>query len=405
VIIINNLLELKGTHYLATFKDHLLDNTLLELLHRYYTIEDWKERSAKFYDYYKNYLSFFCKPIFRNLYVSELLQDNGQNKAELYYNKKYKRGNKENKDNNIKNYKIIKSIFTESIKGDIEKFKNDSIKKKSMNISRAEESRPSSIVISYDSNNDSKMNINDENTIMNLIQMIPNSKNNSKTNIHKININDNYVKSYINSKQDFNINEHLNANPNHAKNQKMNLFSIKTIKINNNNKDDNNIKGPLTTRIKNNSKIKLRNIQINNLFPISFKRSFNSKNKDFQTKNKTIENWRNNNVDIKVMNYNNKKNIKISKGFLYLNSNKNINNNKQVNYLLSLANTKTNKNLKINTQLLSMIKSPNRNNEKSHKKLLRKNLSNILKSIKNTISRKNHNNFSCLSNKTVIILI
>ena len=403
LMMINNLLALKETHFLAVFKDQLIDNSSLEFLRRFYNIKECNERMIKFYSYYKNYLLFFCQPIFSNFYVNELLQDYGQNKAEIYYNEKYKKG-KEKEENNNKIYEV--SIFTDSIKSEIEKFKNDSLKKQLLNGCGINDICPSSILLLDDSNNSSKSNNKEDNSILNIIQMIT-EKTIDKKNLNENILNNpmnNYLKTYINAKEIIDVNEHIDLNSNISKNHKINLLSIKKSNDFINNKDIKKINEPLTSRIHNNSKIKLQDININNMFPKNYNKQFNSQNKIIQSKNKTIENWRiNNNTDKKDINYNN---INFPKGYIYLNSNKKSRNkskkNKYINYLSSLSNTKTYKNLKINTQLLSKIKSPKKKHIiNTHKNSFKKNFSNILNSIKNTVAQKVPINSRSLSNTIV----
>jgi len=59
-----------------------------------------KERVPKIANYYKNYLTFFCNPVFRDFNLNSIIQVYSDNKAELYYNKTYSnKPKKESKKN------------------------------------------------------------------------------------------------------------------------------------------------------------------------------------------------------------------------------------------------------------------------------------------------------------------
>jgi len=85
----------------------------LILSSRYYKISESKERVPKIANYYKNYLTFFCNPIFRNFKINALIQQYSDNKAEFYFNKTY--SNKPKKDK-----KATSFLFNTQIKKDID---------------------------------------------------------------------------------------------------------------------------------------------------------------------------------------------------------------------------------------------------------------------------------------------
>ena len=105
-----------------------------EYLRRFYKISEITERIPKIAKYYRNYLLFFCKPIFSNLFINKLIHVYGELKGELYYNQNYGNKNKENdKDKNDKNnnnnvsalkknrIKSSDMMFHTTIKNDIDK--------------------------------------------------------------------------------------------------------------------------------------------------------------------------------------------------------------------------------------------------------------------------------------------
>ena len=70
-----------------------------------FNLYDCIEVLPKFYEYYKNYLMFFCKPTFNNFYINETIQDYGEKQAEVYYKNNYvtKRQKVKNKNLDEKN--------------------------------------------------------------------------------------------------------------------------------------------------------------------------------------------------------------------------------------------------------------------------------------------------------------
>ena len=116
VIYINNLIESKNCHSVAKFKDYMLSDFIDEFLRREYAKEESLERIPKFANYYKNYLTFFCKPIFCDFYFNSIVQNYGEAKAEIYYNSNY--GKKKKKKKLISDK--MRTLFSETIKKDID---------------------------------------------------------------------------------------------------------------------------------------------------------------------------------------------------------------------------------------------------------------------------------------------
>jgi len=98
-IVVENLIFNKNCHMVSVFKDHMIFDYVDEFLKRFYFHEESKERIPKISNYYKNYLKFFCNPIFRDFKINNIIQGYGDYKAEMYYNRNY--GNKGNNDNGI----------------------------------------------------------------------------------------------------------------------------------------------------------------------------------------------------------------------------------------------------------------------------------------------------------------
>ena len=112
IIAINDLIESKNCHLVAIFKDYLISDYIDEFLRRIYHKNEIKERIPKFEGYYKNYLTFFCNPIFSDFFANDIIQGYGEAKAEIYYNQTYGKKKKNDKINK----EIAKTILNTLIK-------------------------------------------------------------------------------------------------------------------------------------------------------------------------------------------------------------------------------------------------------------------------------------------------
>jgi len=92
-----------------------------------YSTKESAERIPKISNYYKNYLKFFCNPLFRNFAVNKLIQIYGDNKAELYYKNNYG-GSKKKSEEEVKDYS--KSLIDETEANKNRNIFSDSIKNK-----------------------------------------------------------------------------------------------------------------------------------------------------------------------------------------------------------------------------------------------------------------------------------
>ena len=127
IIIVNNLIKCKSSHFLAVFKDYLIIDYVEEFLRRIYFLNESIQRMPKLYNYYRNYLTFFCKPTFIDQFSNECFYKNNINRKRHMNNEKKildkniimrDRNNKNNEINN--NNELIKTIFTKSIKNSID---------------------------------------------------------------------------------------------------------------------------------------------------------------------------------------------------------------------------------------------------------------------------------------------
>ena len=121
---INDLIDSKNCHLVAVFKDYLISDYIDEFLRRYYLNKEIKERLPKFEGYYKNYLTFFCKPTFSDFFANDIIQGYGEAKAEIYYNQNYGKKKKKDKINKEIAKTILDTLIRESI-DNIENISNE----------------------------------------------------------------------------------------------------------------------------------------------------------------------------------------------------------------------------------------------------------------------------------------
>ena len=82
---INQLLYETSSHYTIIYKEFEFYQNFDEYLKRWYTLSESVNRMPKINDYYKNYHKFFCKPNFNDFSIANIMQNYGDEKAELYY--------------------------------------------------------------------------------------------------------------------------------------------------------------------------------------------------------------------------------------------------------------------------------------------------------------------------------
>ena len=310
-----NLIYNKRSHLVELFKDYMLWNYIDEFLRRFYKTKESEERISTLYLYYKQYLSFFCKPIFTNFKYNDILLNGEEKKAKLFYNNYYINKNKQrednNKDNGILNIEDSNSInnnisrnssrekymiFNESIRKRIE---NNYINNFNFNISF----KLSESSIKLRDENSSRINSND-NSLISIIDGITLPNKNKK----KYKIQETY---FINS------NNILKSNNN---NKNIQLNNVKLIKPKNQNKNHNkhhNSITNITTRREknsNNNDLTLRPIKkkqklilpsYTDKYQVNLKRSRKSQNNINVSKNFEI----NSNENIKKKNSKNIDNI------------------------------------------------------------------------------------------------
>ena len=288
IILINDLIESKETHFIATFKDFLISDFHEEFLRRYFLFHETKEILPKFYQYYKNYLNFFCKGIFCDFYLNEVMQEYGECQAEFYYNKNYghKERNKkkekkdlnelehnhnelsesENNSNNNNNINI-RSIFSKSIKYSIDIIQNSKInenQKDLSNIKPLNYTKENSITLPDDSSVSYNDIITNQNSLRFIINMIKNKNElNKKIKNKKSEIISNKNRNKINNENNINylINNNYKKIMNNNNKNILNKKETQTLSKTNSNA---NIKTKAKTRIKSSSNKSKVNPNISN---------------------------------------------------------------------------------------------------------------------------------------------
>ena len=125
----NQLVYDKSSHFNIYYKEYLFMNDSEEYLKRFYKRQETKTRIPKLSDYYKNYHLFFCRPNFKDLVMSDLMENYGDDKAEIFYKKNFDstNGDKDSENHNsdsmssLDNITDNKIIFTKKTKRIIDK--------------------------------------------------------------------------------------------------------------------------------------------------------------------------------------------------------------------------------------------------------------------------------------------
>ena len=131
LLYINQLVYDKSSRYNIFFKEYQFYFNDDEYLKRFYKKYDSKPRIPKLSEYYKNYHVFFCRPRFKDLVISDLIQSYEDDRAELFYKKNFEDSNSKDEDKSDKhnseslssldNITDNKIIFTKKTKKIIDK--------------------------------------------------------------------------------------------------------------------------------------------------------------------------------------------------------------------------------------------------------------------------------------------
>ena len=113
-LIITSILKTKLNHFNSQFNEMKLYIKTNENIKRFYSIKETKQRLSKYYNYYKNYLHFFCKPNIADIKMNAIMMKNMEKAAQEFYNNNYGKS---------KGKRKIKEelLFTEGVVREIEK--------------------------------------------------------------------------------------------------------------------------------------------------------------------------------------------------------------------------------------------------------------------------------------------
>ena len=113
ILYINSLIYGKKCHYYYLYKDLNILYYNDELLKKQYNYKESSNKLPKIAIYYKNYLLFFCRPFYRHPFYNSIVQNFGDNKAEIFYKKNFcisnetKLEKRNNNNGNMNNNVII----------------------------------------------------------------------------------------------------------------------------------------------------------------------------------------------------------------------------------------------------------------------------------------------------------
>ena len=207
VMAINNLIKCKSCHFLAKFKDFLIIDYVEEFLRRVYLKKESIERIPRIYNYYKNYLKFFCRPTFIVSFANEILKNYSDLNAEYFYknnlNKKNSirkrkiennkiledddKNNNNNNEINLENKKYFgKTVFTKSIKNSIDNINIDDFSLAEKKFKKLSKNEGISIVKIFGNDEDDTNLFLNSNSLLLMINEIKDVKDGKNNNVKPI---------------------------------------------------------------------------------------------------------------------------------------------------------------------------------------------------------------------------
>ena len=415
LMIIEDLIKSKETHFTSLFKDYLINDYNEEFLRGYFNLYEIEEVLPKFYDYYKNYLKFFCKSTFSNFYVNEIMQEYGENQAEVYYNVNYKKKEKakknkkekfdeknleesyNNQNDNISRLISLHSFFTKSIIKRVNENIIESKVIKENELSNIKPLKKSGRENTINLPDDSTVSIDDvitkKSSIVNIIDLMEDkiqkkqkNKNNNKNKNFCSNNNKKYNKKieliFIDNKKLNNINDNRNTIINK---KRFNSFSKLPANLNDKSKNLNKEKSNKNKKIISRNKV-ASNSNINNII---------SKNNKILSSSNYIKY-----IDVlknKKGCQNNISKNKNSQNELLLTSSRNIKNKKSLNNIPSFNSNENNYNCNHNLFSNSNTSNNLKNSRNKNLNLSKINLSLKIKNFYQKIKTINNNSLYPLS--------
>ena len=98
LLYINQLVYDKSSRYDILFKEFQYLHNDEEFLKRFYQKYEPMPRIPKLSEYYKNYHLFFCRPNFTDTIISDLMENYGDDKAEVFYKNNYENSKSKSKN-------------------------------------------------------------------------------------------------------------------------------------------------------------------------------------------------------------------------------------------------------------------------------------------------------------------
>ena len=86
---LNPIVYAKSSHVLSLYKEYQYMDNSEEYLKRFYAQYESEDRLPRLSEYYKNYHIFFCRPVFRNWVLTQIMHSYGDNQAEIFYKNNY----------------------------------------------------------------------------------------------------------------------------------------------------------------------------------------------------------------------------------------------------------------------------------------------------------------------------
>ena len=86
---LNPIVYSKSSHILSLYKEYQYMDNSDEYLKRFYAQYESEDRLPRLSEYYKNYHIFFCRPVFRNWILTQIMHSYGDNQAEIFYKNNY----------------------------------------------------------------------------------------------------------------------------------------------------------------------------------------------------------------------------------------------------------------------------------------------------------------------------
>ena len=269
--IIQQLIDKKNTHLYITFKEMKILNKNNEYFKRYYNNKEINDRIPKYYLYYKNYLTFFCRPQINEFFSNKILMKHMEKEAEVFYKENYADEDTEileKKEQAKHNKNKYENIFNKNVVNDIEKeakkyenqlinenqtilkrvISSNEIINKDLNINNFDDISKINTILTNSNlqsitNTNNRLNTNNtDNSCINIIVKLltgRKEKNNKKSSKSQKVSNANSKIEICLDSNNFNSNSKIKSFKNSKKNSKINS-NINSIENNNNSKNNNN---------------------------------------------------------------------------------------------------------------------------------------------------------------------